>query len=40
MTDKGTNDSKCDSCDSYPFQDGADFTECDSVTTPVIFGMV
>ena len=36
-TDKVTNDSKCDSCDSYPFQDGADFTECDSVTTVEAF---
>ena len=32
-TDKVTNDSKCDSCDSCLFEGGADFTECDSVAT-------
>lgn len=32
-TDKVTNDSKCDSCDSCLFKGAADFTECDSVAT-------
>ena len=36
-TDKVTNDSKCDSCDSCPFKGGAIFTECDSVATVELF---